>query len=204
MVPPPSHVGVVAKACLLCSHTRILYRRLWRGGGRVGQITCLFCIFRKRLVRHDETKMVVHMRGRSCCLWQVGDWVIAVGNPVGLDSTVTLGIVSRWVEGLIFRVRLSCSLLLFPYTAVVSPLFGAGISENSRLPTLLNLPYSQESPLHAHFVYSHHFIRRSQQKGYGPQSVATHLYTILSSRVYTVLVGPPGLTRKAPSAHRPS
>ena len=25
---------------------------------------------------------------------QVGDWVIAIGNAVGLDSTVTLGIVS--------------------------------------------------------------------------------------------------------------
>ena len=26
--------------------------------------------------------------------WQVGDWTIAIGNAVGLDSTVTLGIVS--------------------------------------------------------------------------------------------------------------
>merc|ERR1719498_378028 len=31
--------------------------------------------------------------GRSDDL-QVGDWVIAIGNAVGLDSTVTLGIVS--------------------------------------------------------------------------------------------------------------
>lgn len=31
--------------------------------------------------------------GASCDL-EVGDWVIAVGNPVGLDNTVTLGIVS--------------------------------------------------------------------------------------------------------------
>jgi len=31
--------------------------------------------------------------GRSEDL-QVGDWVVAIGNAVGLDSTVTLGIVS--------------------------------------------------------------------------------------------------------------
>merc|ERR1719253_1996252 len=31
--------------------------------------------------------------GRSDDL-QVGDWVVAIGNAVGLDSTVTLGIVS--------------------------------------------------------------------------------------------------------------
>lgn len=28
------------------------------------------------------------------CHLQVGDWAIAIGNAVGLDSTVTLGIIS--------------------------------------------------------------------------------------------------------------
>eukprot|EP00903_Cladosiphon_okamuranus_P006910 g6725.t1 len=46
-----------------------------------------------RDVGSDQTPLPEVTLGDSQDL-QVGDWVIAVGNPVGLDSTVTLGIVS--------------------------------------------------------------------------------------------------------------
>jgi S1-C subfamily serine protease len=38
-------------------------------------------------------KLPVAVLGNSASI-QVGDWAIAVGNPVGLDNTVTLGIIS--------------------------------------------------------------------------------------------------------------
>ncbi len=38
-------------------------------------------------------KLPVAVLGNSSSI-QVGDWAIAVGNPVGLDNTVTLGIIS--------------------------------------------------------------------------------------------------------------
>lgn len=44
-------------------------------------------------VETDGKSLPVAPMGASADL-EVGDWVIAVGNPVGLDNTVTLGIVS--------------------------------------------------------------------------------------------------------------
>jgi len=44
-------------------------------------------------IRTDGERLPVAPLGTSGNL-QVGDWAIAVGNPVGLDNTVTLGIVS--------------------------------------------------------------------------------------------------------------
>ncbi|KAF6003519.1 hypothetical protein F1559_001699 [Cyanidiococcus yangmingshanensis] len=44
-------------------------------------------------IETNEEKVPVAPLGSSGEL-QVGDWVIALGNPVGLDNTVTLGIVS--------------------------------------------------------------------------------------------------------------
>ena len=44
-------------------------------------------------IQPSGRKLPIAPLGRSDEL-QVGDWVIAIGNAVGLDSTVTLGIVS--------------------------------------------------------------------------------------------------------------
>jgi S1-C subfamily serine protease len=45
------------------------------------------------VVKIDGKNLPVAPLGRSTDL-QVGDWAIAVGNPLGLDNTVTLGIIS--------------------------------------------------------------------------------------------------------------
>ncbi|MBW4632806.1 MAG: trypsin-like peptidase domain-containing protein [Iphinoe sp. HA4291-MV1] len=45
------------------------------------------------VVKIDEKNLPVAPLGNSKDL-QVGDWAIAVGNPLGLDNTVTLGIIS--------------------------------------------------------------------------------------------------------------
>lgn len=45
------------------------------------------------VVKVNEKNLPVAMVGDSSQV-QVGDWAIAVGNPLGLDNTVTLGIVS--------------------------------------------------------------------------------------------------------------
>ncbi|MGA7933811.1 MAG: HhoA/HhoB/HtrA family serine endopeptidase [Kovacikia sp.] len=45
------------------------------------------------VVKVDGKNLPVAPLGRSADL-QVGDWAIAVGNPLGLDNTVTLGIIS--------------------------------------------------------------------------------------------------------------
>ncbi|MCA1990672.1 MAG: trypsin-like peptidase domain-containing protein, partial [Coleofasciculus sp. S288] len=45
------------------------------------------------VVKIDGTNLPVASLGDSSTV-QVGDWAIAVGNPLGLDNTVTLGIVS--------------------------------------------------------------------------------------------------------------
>jgi S1-C subfamily serine protease len=44
-------------------------------------------------INPQEEKLPVAVLGNSSSI-QVGDWAIAVGNPVGLDNTVTLGIIS--------------------------------------------------------------------------------------------------------------
>ena len=46
-----------------------------------------------KITRLDGAKLPIAPLGKSSDL-QVGDWVIAIGNAFGLDSTVTLGIVS--------------------------------------------------------------------------------------------------------------
>jgi S1-C subfamily serine protease len=67
--------------------------RLRDGRNFTGKVLGLDEVSDLAVVKIDGTDLPVAPIGSSANL-QVGDWAIALGNPLGLDNTVTLGIIS--------------------------------------------------------------------------------------------------------------